>query len=207
MNTCKPIILGIDFGDTIAIARNQNEGDTRALRMSEDPDFLNRQALPGAFISINQLVTLLGPRNLFIVSRCSIPGEEKIMAWLEHHKFWEQTGMKRENIRFCRERNQKGTICAELGITHFVDDRFECLVAMKTVTRKYRLSGKLPDIAVQRVYTHSVPNRGAVVVYKAEYNPATTVQFQDWDMDTDLVQFPDWGLVTDTILGRFKPIP
>ena len=138
----RPYKIGFDFGDTIAAADNQIG---QRLRMSDDPNFLNRPAVPNAFESIKKLVELFGPDNAFIVSRCSEAGEKKIMAWLYYHSFWEQTGMKRENIRFCRERNQKGAICAERGITHFVDDRLECLVGMDTVPHRCRLSNEPPD--------------------------------------------------------------
>jgi hypothetical protein len=50
-----------------------------------------------------------------------------ILTWLDRHDFFRETGVARERIRFCRERRDKATICRELGITHFVDDRHDVL--------------------------------------------------------------------------------
>lgn len=137
--------FGTDFGDVIAAAHNQG---AEKIPMSKDPNYLNRPAIPGAFESIKRLVELFGPDNAYIVSRCSKEGEQKIMSWLYYKSFWELTGMKRENIRFCRNRHEKGPICAELGITHFVDDRLECLVAMETVKFRSRLSSEPADVSM-----------------------------------------------------------
>lgn len=166
MSTVPPVLrprrIGFDFGDTIAQARNQSEGSSK-LRMSKDPDYLNRPAIPGAFESIKKLVELFGPENTFIVSRCSEAGEEKILAWLHRHSFFTATGFLGGHICFCRERHEKGPICAELGITHFVDDRLEVLCAMETVDHRYRLSSEPPDIEIPHL-----PSPGFI-----HYNPTT----------------------------------
>ncbi len=45
------------------------------------------------------------------------------MEWLEHHKFFDITGIKRKNINYCEERSQKAIICERLQITHFIDGK------------------------------------------------------------------------------------
>lgn len=140
-----PYRIGFDFGGVIMQPGKMCGHPEKA---SDDPDFLNRPAMPNAFESIKRLVALFGQENVFIVSRCSIEGEQKIMTWLCYHNFWEITGLTRACVRFCRERHEKGPICAELGITHFVDDRLECLIGMDTVLNRYRLSDEPPDIDI-----------------------------------------------------------
>ena len=53
--------------------------------------------------------------------------QEKSRLWLDHHRFFERTGIPAENLRFCLERPQKALHCAELGISHFIDDRSDVL--------------------------------------------------------------------------------
>ena len=53
--------------------------------------------------------------------------QEKTRHWLRHHAFFERTGIPAPNLRFCLERPQKAQHCAELGITHFIDDRADVL--------------------------------------------------------------------------------
>lgn len=176
--------FGTDFGDVITAAHNQG---AEKIPMSKDPNYLNRPAIPGAFESIKRLVELFGPDNAYIVSRCSKEGEQKIMSWLYYKSFWEQTGMLRTNVRFCRERREKGPICAELGITHFVDDRFECLVGMNTVPHRYRLSSEPPDI--------DIPNlgslEGATLYRKAEG-------------DGIILSHPEWQWIAKNIVRYFN---
>jgi hypothetical protein len=40
-----------------------------------------------------------------------------------HHDFFTRTGIPDANTRFCLRRPDKAIHCAELGITHFVDDK------------------------------------------------------------------------------------
>jgi hypothetical protein len=165
--------LGLDFGDTIVTANNQAG---KALKMSEDPKYLNRQEMPDAITSIARLVSIFTPQDVFIVSRCSLIGEQKIMAWLYYHNFWEQTGVLRENIRFCRERHEKGPICQKLGITHFVDDRLEVLAAMNTVRHRYRLSSVAPDADIPCVGSYY-----GGTIYKSETgNTEPIFNFKTW---------------------------
>jgi hypothetical protein len=53
--------------------------------------------------------------------------EQKTRLWLDHHRFFEQTGVAAANVRFCRERPQKRDHALALGLTHFIDDRIDVL--------------------------------------------------------------------------------
>jgi len=44
--------------------------------------------------------------------------------------FYTKTGVKPENVFFCREKHEKDKICKDNNITHFIDDRLEVLSHM-----------------------------------------------------------------------------
>lgn len=126
--------LGIDIGKVI-IDGARNDGTDTAFFSD---NFLRTTALPGAFDTISKLVAQFTPENVFLVSKCGPRVQEKSLAWLAHHKFWEQTGMDPKAYRFCLQRSEKAGICKTLGITHFIDDRAEILVSMQgIVTHRY----------------------------------------------------------------------
>lgn len=72
-------------------------------------------------------------------------------------------------VRFCRERPQKAPICAELGITHFIDDRADVLEPMCGIVANRFLFGpqRAPAVASTRslwasavcVYSSDLPSR------------------------------------------------
>lgn len=129
-----PQKLGIDIGKVI-IDGARNDGTDTAFFSD---NFLRTSALPGAFEAIGNLVSRFGSEHVYLVSKCGVPIQEKSLAWLTHHKFFEQTGMQPNNYRFCRRRAEKAGICRALGITHFIDDRAEILVSMQgIVTHRY----------------------------------------------------------------------
>jgi hypothetical protein len=75
--------------------------------------------------------------------------------WLEEHGLLASTGLPAANVRFCRSRSEKAPICADLGLTHIVDDRVEVLNSMATVVQQrflfrpdqveVRAHGGIPD--------------------------------------------------------------
>jgi hypothetical protein len=56
--------------------------------------------------------------------------QRRSVEWLESNGFFEATGFLIDNIRFCIERSQKAPICRELGITYFIDDRWDIIESM-----------------------------------------------------------------------------
>ena len=81
-------------------------------------------------------VFALGGR-VWLVSKCGPRVEEKTRRWLEHHRFFELTGVAEDHLRFCRERPQKREHALDLGLTHFVDDRRDVL---------HHLGGAVPHL-------------------------------------------------------------
>lgn len=74
-------------------------------------------------------------------------------AWLEHHDTFDRTGIDADRVRFCRRRADKATICAELGLTHFIDDRIDVLAPMRGVVEHLHLFGTEPGPADERWLT------------------------------------------------------
>ena len=112
--------------------------------------------MPGAFETIRFLVERFGPLNVWLVSKCGERIRERTKWWLSHHRFWVETNMNPSNIRFCRKRHEKAPICEELGLTHFIDDRADCLGPMRGIVEHRFLFGpqrREPKDNVTRVLT------------------------------------------------------
>ena len=125
-------ILGVDIGGVI-IGRVNDGTDTSFF----GDNYLRTPAVPGAIETIHALGKHRFPAGIYLVSKCGRKVEEKSLHWLDHHGFYERTGVAATNVRFCRERHEKAGICAELSITHFVDDRLEVLSYLASMKRRY----------------------------------------------------------------------
>lgn len=101
--------IGIDLGDTI-------------FDRSVSPSI----PFKDSFRVIKRLVDeRFGAENVYIVSKVNDEQKLRALTRLAEYKFFETTGIPVGNLYFCPERRDKGSICKELGITHFVDDRVE----------------------------------------------------------------------------------
>lgn len=129
--------LGIDIGGVI-IQRLDAASDT-----SFHKDFLKTPAVFGALETIWQLVDLRFGANVHLISKCGAKVEALTQQWLEAHAF-PASGVRPENIHFCRQRSGKAPICEALGITHFIDDRLEVLSYLKSVPNLF-LFQPVPD--------------------------------------------------------------
>jgi hypothetical protein len=116
--------LGIDIGRVI-IEGDRPGGDTNFIGGGID-DVLATPAIEGAFDTIARLTEQFAGQ-VWLVSKCGKRMEEKTRIWLDHFRFFEVTRIPREHVRFCRERPQKRDHAAELGLTHFIDDRADVL--------------------------------------------------------------------------------
>jgi hypothetical protein len=116
--------LGIDIGRVIVGPVVGGVADTSFLgtRLEEA---IHTPPAEGALEAIADLV----PRfeGAWLVSKCGESVQRKSLAWLAHHRFWERTGIPRQNVRFCLKRPDKAIHARQLGLTHFVDDRVDVL--------------------------------------------------------------------------------
>ncbi|MBO2459696.1 hypothetical protein [Actinomadura violacea] len=123
--------LGIDFGRVIQGVSAPGVADTAFLGGS----FAEAMASPaadGVYEVLPVLVEAFGGRA-WIISKCGDRVRERTLAWLDHHDFYGRTGLARGNVRFCRKRPEKALHCAELGITHMIDDRLDVHRAIRAV--------------------------------------------------------------------------
>lgn len=135
--------VGIDAGGVlIARMTGPNGSDTFF-----SDRYLDTPPVDGAFEAVAKLVELYGADNIFIISKCGAQVQNKTLEWLNNLKFYD-TGFKKSNIHFCRERPQKAPIAAKLKLTHFIDDRPEVLSYMNTVPFLMHL-GQVSEVAEQ----------------------------------------------------------
>lgn len=131
--------VGIDIGGVI-IDRVNDGTDTSFF----GDNFLATTAVPGAFEAIEQIVTKYGGR-VWIVSKCGPKVQARSREWLNHHGFWERTGIDPDQIRFCLRREDKAPICRELGLTAFIDDRPDVLIPMRGIVTQRILFNPRPE--------------------------------------------------------------
>jgi hypothetical protein len=137
--------LGVDIGRVI-IGGGVVPGSSDTQFFSGDTArMLATPAVPGAFEALARLV----PRfeQVWLVSKCGERVQRHTRQWLDHHDFAARTGIPRDNIRFCLQRPEKAAHCAELGITHFVDDKLDVHQALRDVVAHRYLFGVQPTPA------------------------------------------------------------
>jgi len=131
--------IGIDIGRVI-ISPGDDSADTSFLRGSIQ-DALNTPPYPGAFETITRLVKRYAGR-VWLVSKAGPRTQEKTLLWLEHHRFYQFTGVGKQQVRFCRQRYEKANHCRDLHITHFVDDRIQVLKHLRGLVPNLYLFGE-----------------------------------------------------------------
>lgn len=149
--------LGIDIGRVII----HGDGPDTSFIGATDDAALKAPAMAGAFEAIARLVPLFEQR-VWLVSKCGPRIAERSLRWLDHHRFWEVTGVVREHLRFCRQRKEKAGICLELGIGWFIDDRLDVLVPMEGIVPHRFLFGAshTTDASVYPVPTWTAAEAG-----------------------------------------------
>lgn len=150
--------FGIDIGRVI-IGGGALPGvsDTSFLGGS-DESALETPAMPGAFETIADLVERTNG-NVWLVSKCGPRIQVRTRLWLDHWRFFDETGMPREHLRFCRQRADKARHARELELTHFVDDRLDVLSHLRPIVPRLVLFGarKAPPWANAAPTWHEVP--------------------------------------------------
>jgi hypothetical protein len=123
-------LLGVDIGGVIIEPADDDE-DTSFF----GPNYLHTPPVLGAF---DALAALGGAFDaVHLVSKCGEDTSRRTLEWLAHHDFAGRTGIGPDRVHFCRTRAEKGPIAADLGLTHFVDDKLEVLGYLTTVAHRY----------------------------------------------------------------------
>lgn len=161
--------LGIDIGRVI-ISAGTGRGDTSFL----DGDLasaLRTPPAPGALPAIRELFALFSGR-VWLVSKAGPRVQDRTRRWLEHHRFWEVTGVAPANLHFCRQRHEKAEIARSLGLTHFIDDRSDVLVPMLGVVQHRLLFG--PQRAPAPQHTSVRDWQAVLEAVRATLSPGTS---------------------------------
>ncbi len=147
--------LGVDFGRVIQ-GGAAAYGDEDTVFLSGGPEEAMRTpATEGMFEVLPRLVDRFDGRA-WVISKCGERVRERTLNWLDHHDFYRRTGLPRGNVRFCRKRAEKAVHCAELGITHMVDDRVDVHAALRELVPHLYLFGpqqEPPPTWVRQVLT------------------------------------------------------
>jgi hypothetical protein len=126
METTTTARLGIDIGKVIIDGPAHPRGGDTAFFQGDTATYLATPAMAGSFAAIARLTESFGGR-VWLVSKCGARIEGRSRRWLDHHDFFGRTGIDPDHLRFCRQRPDKAVHAAELGLTHFVDDRPDVL--------------------------------------------------------------------------------
>ncbi|WP_236030407.1 hypothetical protein [Paractinoplanes lichenicola] len=130
--------LGVDIGRVIIGGGSPGGGDTQFFS-GDTARMLATPAMPEAFATLARLVPQFD--EVWLVSKCGERVRRSTRLWLDHHDFAGRTGIPRDNVRFCLRRPEKAIHCAELGITHFVDDKLDVHEALRGIVPHRYLFG------------------------------------------------------------------
>lgn len=144
MNTNTEPRLGVDFGRVIhGGAAISGEEDTTFLA-GDFEEAMHSPATDGMFEVLPGLVERFEGR-VWVISKCGERIQQRTLQWLDRHDFFGRTGIAPGNVRFCRKRADKAGHCAELGITHMVDDRLDVHHALRGPVPNLYLFGPQPS--------------------------------------------------------------
>jgi hypothetical protein len=147
-NTNRDARLGVDIGRVIIAGDGP---DTSFVGGSEE-DAMRAPEIVGAFEALARLRAHFEGR-VWLVSKCGARVQARTRQWLAARRFFETTGIAPQNLIFCLSRPEKAPICARLGITCFVDDRWDVLSSMIGIVPNLFLFG-----------ASTAPGRGVVAV-------------------------------------------
>lgn len=114
--------LGIDIGRVII----GGEGADTQFLDGDEASALATPAVVGAFDAVAELMRLFDG-SVWLVSKAGPRIQARTRRWLDERRFFDATGVPRDHLRFCRERREKAEHALALGLTHFIDDRFDVL--------------------------------------------------------------------------------
>lgn len=144
--------LGIDIGGVIINGPAHPDGGDTAFFEGDEATMLATPEVDGAAEAINRLMALFSGR-VWLVSKCGPRVQARTLRWLEGHDFYRRTGLPAKHVRFCLARPDKRFHCAELELTHFVDDHPEVHAAIfGTVDHHYFFgpqAAPVPDYGTQ----------------------------------------------------------
>jgi hypothetical protein len=132
--------LGIDIGRVIMCPVHDDGQPDTSFLTADDASALETPAAPGMFEVVPRLVDVFGGR-VWLVSKAGARIEALTRRWFARNAFFARTGMREDQARFCRRREDKRGHAAELGLTHFIDDRTDVLGHLRGLVPRLGLFG------------------------------------------------------------------
>ncbi len=133
--------LGVDFGRVIHGAAAPDGAADTVFLDGDDHEALVSPPSDGAFEVLPRLVERFDGQ-VWVISKCGPRIQARTLAWLDHHDFYQVTGIDRRNVKFCRRREDKAEHCSKLRITHMVDDRIDVHRAVQDIVGNRYLFGR-----------------------------------------------------------------
>jgi hypothetical protein len=120
--------IGIDFGGVIVRNLHEDRGEDTSLQSSSGSE----AARDGAFDAIHELCSACTGR-VWIVSKAGPRMQERTLTWFQSVDFFSRTGLQQDHVCFCLEREDKASICRDLEISHFIDDRVHVMQILRGI--------------------------------------------------------------------------
>ena len=134
---CRDPRLGIDIGKVIINGPAHPAGGDTAFFTGDEATLLATPEMDDCVAVIARLTSTFSGQ-VWLVSKCGPRVQARTLRWLDAHDFYGRTGMADSHVRFCRTRPDKRVHCADLSLTHFVDDHREVHAAIRgTVDYQY----------------------------------------------------------------------
>ena len=144
-------VLGIDVGGVI-ISKAGDDGDTSFF----SDRYLETPPTEQVFEVLSRVVPNFD--DALIISKCGPNVQRKTMAWMDHHGFYDKTGIARGKFNFCLKRPDKVGIAQFWGVTHYVDDRIDIIRSMKGIVPNLFLFAPEIKATVTQGGFHIVPS-------------------------------------------------
>jgi hypothetical protein len=135
--------LGIDIGRVLMCPVQDDGRPDTSFLTAADGEALEVPAAPGMFEVVPRLVRAFGGR-VWLVSKAGARIEQLTRRWFTRHEFFARTGLTEAQVRFCRKREDKRVHAADLGLTHFIDDRTDVLEHLRGLVPRLGLFGVQP---------------------------------------------------------------
>jgi hypothetical protein len=125
--TASGVRVGIDVGGVLCCRHRVRAGNSASQAWWLDA----ASEVPHAMAGLQRLVAACGPDNVFVISKAHDRMRHLLEIWLfSTMDICGQTGILKDNIHFCEHRsgpNGKGVMADTLRISHYIDDKLECL--------------------------------------------------------------------------------
>jgi hypothetical protein len=137
------------------------------------PNYLETPEVEDAIETIAALSRDRFGGAVYLVSKCGEDTEARSREWLGHNRFYVRTGIPPTHVYFCRKREEKAPICAQLGVTHFVDDRLEVLSHLDDVPHRYLFQPRDEEVAEFRAFLDLVQRVDSWKAVRAALDPTS----------------------------------